>query len=503
MILSILLLSLLIRLYTISDQSIMFWYDQARDLARVQEIISGNLKIQGPSASGTNDTIYHGVFYYYYILPWVWLGCGNPIVVNLALAIIGSFSVLLIYALTNKIMISRKIAILVAFLFSLSFLHAQLSTWMSNPQTLVFSLPLFYYCFWLVFFSHKSLLAIIGLAIGLSLSVHAGIFELHLVVPVTLAYFYQAWRSKSLFWWSWKEIIVFVTTNLILLSPMILTQYLLISRGVLDLSNPQFQSAKSINLLDSLLNGLKLYWQYSVQVLTPNQPYLLVIFVYPIYLAWRNLSVRKMVFFALLFLSPLFLLLLQQRNSSHLLIGVEVFIYALLAMGVSLLWKGVRWQKILAYLLISIFIVTNLLSHLQAYQKKNTYFAIQKGSLLKEQLALIDYTYKKAINKQFTFSSSTNPFAINITWGYLYKHYGMKNYGYLPNFVGPDQIGLVGQDFLPRSEKPASLHFIILEPDTGLNKRMAEIFMGEQDSYSTLIEEVKFGSLILQVRQAK
>ena len=58
-------LAIFFRLLSIRDNKIYFWFDQARDANLSRQIIENkDLKIQGPSASGTNDTIYHGVLYY-------------------------------------------------------------------------------------------------------------------------------------------------------------------------------------------------------------------------------------------------------------------------------------------------------------------------------------------------------------------------------------------------------------------------------------------------------
>jgi hypothetical protein len=64
------LLAFFFRWNMIANQEIYFTYDQARDALTAQEIIEQrDLKIQGPSASGTHDSVYHGVAYYYVLAP--------------------------------------------------------------------------------------------------------------------------------------------------------------------------------------------------------------------------------------------------------------------------------------------------------------------------------------------------------------------------------------------------------------------------------------------------
>ncbi len=501
------LAALLLRLYTISDASIVFWYDQARDFALVQQIIDGDLKIQGPSASGTNDTIYHGVFYYYYILPWVWLGGGEPVLVNVALAILGALAIPLVYGLSYWLWRRRALSTLFAVLLAVSFLNTQLATWLSNPHTLTLSVPLFYYFFHRLFFSERAprpWRCFVGLGLSLGLSVQAGIFEVYLIMPIVLAYLLRAWQTKRVFYWSLAQMIWFSAAAVLSVSSMLLTQYLLISRGILDLHNLPL-GGQGGELSWGLLEHIgKMYLQQFQLMLSPAWPQLSYLFLPVLLLAWWRLRSQQRWSALLLLTAPIWLLAVQQRNSPHLFIGVELLVYLLLAFGLLQIWRSCRLGSLAVGLCVLVFVMSNLLGLERNKQAmRHHFYPVQNGTFLRQQLALLDHTYQLAAGAPFTLSSSTNPFSINVTWGYLYKTYGPSRYGYLPHFVGPDQIGLVGQDFLPRSEQPAALHFTILEPDTGLNEKMTEIFMGEQDSYSQLVEEVKFGSLLLQVRQAQ
>ena len=96
------IIAILFRYWLVSDNHIYFWYDQARDaLVSQQMIFDKDIKIQGPSASGTNDTIYHGVLYYYILGPLYVLFNGDPYFVAIAFGTINSFGVVLIYYLSK------------------------------------------------------------------------------------------------------------------------------------------------------------------------------------------------------------------------------------------------------------------------------------------------------------------------------------------------------------------------------------------------------------------
>lgn len=85
----------ILRLWLISDNNVLFWYDQARDAIVARQIISDrDLKTQGPSASGTDDTINHGVLNYYVIAPLYEIADGNPQFVSGALGIISMLALI-------------------------------------------------------------------------------------------------------------------------------------------------------------------------------------------------------------------------------------------------------------------------------------------------------------------------------------------------------------------------------------------------------------------------
>ena len=97
------LLTFLVRLFLIENNSFIFRWDQARDATLSRKIIEEHdLKIQGPSASGTQDQIYHGVLYYYLIAPLYTFSGGDPRLVIFVLSFLFSTSVIPVYFLTKS-----------------------------------------------------------------------------------------------------------------------------------------------------------------------------------------------------------------------------------------------------------------------------------------------------------------------------------------------------------------------------------------------------------------
>ena len=122
---------------------------------------------------------------------------------------------------------------------------------------------------------------------------------------------------------------------------------------------------------------------------------------------------------------------------------------------------------------------------------------------LKNQLKLIDETYKLSKGQPFSINSLTLPLWTNTTWAYLYSWYGKSKYGYLPSFYGHNQIGLLGADELVWNNKPLDKTFLIIEPPEGIPQKFYNEELDTENSKTKLIKEISYSSLKLQIRTPK
>ncbi len=74
----------------------------------------------------------------------------------------------------------------------------------------------------------------------------------------------------------------------------------------------------------------------------------------------------------------------------------------------------------------------------------------------------------------------------------------MPKYGYLPTFHGRDQVGIL--DSLPEDKGGVRDYFLILEPMGGIPTRYLSETIDQENSYSSLTDEVYFGELRVQQR---
>jgi hypothetical protein len=203
----------------------------------------------------------------------------------------------------------------------------------------------------------------------------------------------------------------------------------------------------------------------------------------------------------LFFAGPVWLLSWQFRDSPQAFLGLESILYVLMSYGIVLLKEKFKFGTVLAILFLLSFAYFNISVIISNKHERRHFLVIQERAFLAEQLATIDKTYLLANGNEFTFSSLTGPYGINITWSYLYNWYGRSKYGYVPKFVGLSQKGLIGESLLEETDLVSDTHFTIIEPDVLVNKEIAEKFYFDQDLRAGSVSaEYAFGTLTVQAR---
>jgi len=475
------LLALSLRLWFIKDGTFAFGYDQARDAVYAQEILDGNLKIFGPTASGTNDTVFHGVAYYY-VLAFLHLFSENPLIVDLLLAVVTSLSIVPIYLLAQYLTKKNSFGLIAALLAAVSYEQIIAGTWLSNPALAVLTLPCFMY-FFLKLADHFNYKNMFYCMLFLGLSVQFIFFEIYwLMAPMALFVYQLAinhWRIKSQQLKIW---LMGAGIFLLVISSMILAEWIMVTRGILT---PQsiltFNTGDAKTPFDHLLAVMRLWVNKASFSMSPRIGLLNLTALFLCLFKFKGKL--RLKFFWCLFFTPLCFLLLYYRDNSHLLIAYESLFYVLTVVVLSNFFKKnkEKWLRSVAvFCLILVFSIFNLSGLSNIKHSHNHPNSVQKGFLYNDQVALVQKTFELADGQPFSIATLTNPYNINVTWGYMFDYFGRKLYGYEPSFFGPDQTGLVGADLLERTAKPAALHFAIIEPDIGLDQYYMRQFMLEQ-----------------------
>ncbi len=493
----------LYRFWLISNNNVLFWFDQGRDAIIVKQMIDEkDIKIQGPSASGTDDAVYHGVLYYYLIAPLYAFAEGNPQIVSGLLGVISMLALIPIGELAWQLSKSKYVFVLTLFLFTFSTDSAQLGTWLSNPMIALITIPAFYYYLYRVFWQNKTKETWL-LALFLGLSHQAIIFALYLFGVLIIAWWFRNRQGHKLKF-SRKELISSGLIYLASTSTMLLTQLQLIVRGIF---NPLsfFTKFNSVGLAPSeiFIGTINNYLKIIAQSFFPTMPLLSIfLFLGIIWFVGKKLSKKNGFFFLLFFLGPVILLTLQYRNSYYTFIGVAPLLYIFAALFLLFIKDKLYMGKFIVFAILMLFFITNIKE--LRYSNKTGYHpvAIKTGTTLKDQLELIDYTYQAASFEPFSFSSLTSPYDYNTTWAYLYSWYGNKSYAYIPKFIGPSQTGIFGGGLLEEDNQPTGVHFTLYEPPDGIPEHIIQLFVDKQNSFSIKQSEKLFSSMIVEERLA-
>jgi len=498
----IFILALVVRWWYLPANAISFAYDQARDAFVVGEILSGDLKILGPSVSGIPG-LYHGVLYYYVIAPAYLLGHGSPVTVAYWLSFLSSLGVFVVYlfsyALTKKVWPS----IISALIFAFSFEASQYANLLTNASLAVLFVPILYLGLYL-WIAKKSKWAPMVAGLGFGLSLQSEIALAYHFVPV--AFWLYLYRKNI----SWVEVGKFFASFLLAVSSMVLVEIKFGFKGLSGLAY-LFSGQDAIAYGRELGDILLIYLNQLGKALSFT--------IFPLNIALGGLVGIGIIFYSLLqktkeknndfpswqtflatyIMAHLIALPFGGSNMRHIMVGTVAGISVFTGIY---LWNNFNKKKFILALFVIGILSANLLKIAKENINGQTIFPLQMDLVLSKEISVVDYTYQKANGKEFSINSLTSPLFVNTLWSYLYNWHGREKYGYLPAWRGKDQIGSLGNNlsFPDRNIKP---HFFIVEPTYGIPEIYVGYAFGEEDSRSLVVEEKSFGDIIVQERRLK
>lgn len=483
-----------------------FGYDQGRDHFQVAQIASGHLKIQGPPAS--TPGLNHGVLYFYALTPAYLISQGNPVVSAYWIALINISAGLVVFILT--FVMTKKVApaLLAAFLYVISFEATQYATWLSNPTLAVFTVPLMYLGLWLwidpqIKSSQIKMFAPVLAALGLGLSIQSEIFLAYHFIPLLLTLL--VFRKKI----TRRHFILFVSVLLLALISYLICEFRFGFQSIKGIKLLLTQSSESLAYTKSVGDYLVLYLNqigriFAFNIYPGNVGYagvvVILLGIYGLYQLKRSQSSFILPFLSFWLFAHVWVVTLGGTSTPFLMVGIGPAVSILIAYWLFRLWTSK--YHLLAIGLIALIVFGNLSSIIKQNKSGSTLFSIQKDMLLSNELAVVDYTYQSSSGNPFSINTLTSPLWINTTWSYLYNWYGVNKYGFLPDWHGRDQSGILGGNLKQSSAASDNLYYFIIEPLDGIPSEYLATETGLEDTKSKLIEEKHFGSITVQKRLA-
>ena len=487
----ILLLGLFLRVYNLWD-SIFISYDQARDAQRIQDLLfAKDLKLVGPETDIPG--IFNGPLFYYLLAPVYFIFNFDPNYVALFLSIINLSGALLLYKVAMVLFKEKKVALIAAFLWAISFEQLGFSKYISNASLMSIS-SLIYFLGLAFYFIEKKSMGLIMSIIGLTASIHFNIYLGYLFVFYPIFYFIYRPQIKV------KQIALNTVLFFFLLSPFIIAELLWKFNGVKSLLEYMSHQSGSMN---DVVESFTLYIQRVSASLYYSQ-FSFNIFLASLFLIGFIFIVKKsksdnLVFLFLWLFSTLPLFGFRSGVINVAVINSSIFgaIILVFAKGLSQLLQNKKSYAVGIFILL-LFFISNLFLFVKQNVLKIESQSAKNNILLYEKMAM-DYTYKKAGGKKFSICTITEPLFMNTTWSFLYDWYGKNKYGYVPYWSGSKQY--MNKNNLPDDVDHTQLRFLLFENQGGIPDHAWPSALFAEDQLSTLEDEVKIGNMTIQMRK--
>jgi len=489
-ILSLIFLAFILRILFIFQGGVSFHYDMARDAYEAQQIWKvGHLKILGPPTS--TPGLYHGVFYYYFIAPFYLLGNGDPRIVAVFLSLFNALVLIPIMILAKDYFRSNKLVLLSGLLFAVSFEGTQYGSWVSNPAPAVLTVALFFLFLHLWQKGKTYGLYFAVLSAALSTQFQFFLIYLFLLIPIFAIFFKIKTSPKVMIMSIFIAILglfnFFIAAAKFKTFGSILLGFLNIgTAGQIDF-RPQFA--------EIFLNLVNRFVELFTFNFFPTNALIGGIIAFSALYATR----KKLIILFFLF-SSFPILIFGGHSNTYVNIGLVVPAILSVIFLLKNIW---RKSRILVFVIIFLSLMSNIYAIFKYNPEGQIILVIPNDMNLKNELSLVDETYRIANGKPFSINSLTLPLWTNTTWAYLYSWYGQSKYGYVPAFYGHDQVGLLGVDSLQKIEKPFNKTFFIIEPHIGIPEDRFDWEIGSENSKTNLIKQFDYGQLILQFRKPK
>lgn len=481
-------LAFILRIIFIPGGAVSFHYDMSRDAFEALKIIKENdLKILGPPTSVPG--LFHGPLYYYLIAPFYALGSGDPAVVTIFLSFLNSLTVIPIMLLAKDLFRKTIWALLSGLFFAVSFEAAQYGPWLSNPSPAMLTLGLYF--LGLRFWQKGNTRGLYLATFSAALSTQFQFFLIYLFL--LLPFFKYLFKIKTNAGGVGISLLItFLGLSSFLVGIIKFNSLGQILRGALNIS-VSTQVTFRTQFTDLILNYADKMSDLFINNFLPSNVFLGgILGIFVLYVLRKH----PFILFCLLSNFPIFIF------GGHTNTYANIGLVAPAILGVLVLLQNLwKINRSLPLTIILLILISNIYTILKISPKGQVMLVIPKDMILKNQLNLVDRTYKLAAGEPFSINTTTLPFWTNTTWAYLYSWYGKEKYGYVPQFYGRDQVGLLGAEVLPKIDAPLEKSFFIIEPHEGIP---IHLFGGEQEVESgktKLISEESFGALKLQIRQ--
>lgn len=475
---SILLLSLLVRVYRLPEL-LGFWYDQGRDALVIWDFIeNGKLFLIGPQMGFTG--MFRGPWYYYLLTPFYYIGGGEPLVASYFLIITTVVAGLILYKVGVEIE-SKKTGIIALIISSFSVYIIGASRWLSNPTPMLLLSVLLIWAVLKIVQNKKWAFPLTAFLIGLGLNFGAAteVFYVPAVILVVLLT-YKKMPRINLF------LISAVSLGFTFL-PQLLFE--LRHRGILTGALQNFvveEKSFSLNIFDiaktRLLFDYNLisskFWVDGGLLFLPFFLVLLIFLIINFKKWWKNNNFKTLfTFFITPFIGTLFFVSNKGGVYEYYFTGYYLIIILFVSFLLSKI-SDTKWGKVILLLFLTVFLTKNYVSYKKTYN-----ISLDHPEIIayKNQLSAIEWIFADSMGDKFNVDVYVPP-VIPHAYDYLLTWQENKR-----------------NDFRIDREKQLNLLYTLYEVDPPHPERL-EAWNKRQEGIGNIVKEARFGGIVVQRR---
>lgn len=460
---AILVIAFVLRIYRVGE-ILGFYYDQGRDALVIWDLINAphKLFLIGPMMADTG--IFRGPWYYWLILPFYFLGNGNPLYPAVFLILTSVIAIFFVYKLGG---------IRPAVLATISVYLINAARWLSNPTpTLLVSVLIILSTYQ---FINKKLWAIplIGFLVGLALNFSAATDIFYIPALLIIFIIYRKLLPK------FKIILISFFTFLITFVPQIIFE--IRHPGIQSGAFLQFlfkENSFTISFWEILVTRLSFYynlfaskfWINGGSIFAPFFILFIILLVVNWKIYWKDYKFKILFIFSIVpFIGTLFF------N------GTSGNVYEYYFTGYYLVWILLFAYVLKNKYLFVFFVLVSMVMNIMAY--KDLYLNSVDGPnviVYTNQLKAIDWVYQNAGSRDFNVDVYVPP-VIPYAYDYLFKWYGTTKYHRLSQ---TSQVPLLYTLYEGNPEHPERL----------------QAWLSRQKGIGVIIKEQTFGGITVQER---
>lgn len=473
-----------LRIQNVFSETFAFTYDVGRDLAVGNEIIeSHKLLLIGPT-SGLQG-LFYGPWWYYFLVPFLFLSHGDPKSIVLVMAASGILSGILGFFLGKKIG-GAFLGFLIGSFILLAPSLVGITSQIWHPNLAPFLVIILLYLFFSISTQERKKEYghfFFGIVCGFLLETEVT-FAVLTIIAFAITYFLQIKKI------SFRLMTVTVLGLVIILSPRILFEFrhgFLMTKNVFSFITNGSHSSKSLPILDKITKSISEEFNLWTNTVAGGVSLIGIVLFFAsiiLLLVFRKQikgDVKKLLLLIIItiIIFSFGFVLLPEYIWSHYFIGLPIFYICFLAISLNFLYKKKNYQYIVYFVVSILFFIS--INPIKILTSNNTWEG--DPSVYRNQLHIIDYIYKDANRKQFKYIIYTPP-VHDYTYKYLFSWYGKKEYGYTP------------------SEK-AEVMYVILEPDKENPQRLTA-WLKEREHDGLVIAQKKLpGGIVVQKRDVR